>query len=174
LKHRAGTPSSVRVGGLDRVELLRALREQNVQLNQAAESLFDDHRFTTRRHAEVIHISAVSVGDLGFDAGATYAQLIARALEAGLVECPLELGPHLRLQFLDQPEGAHGKPTVHGAAPPGSITVTSPALDDRDETPKGFYLRRVDGSLWLRGHWFSPDHIWSPDDVLVFSRVSAA
>jgi hypothetical protein len=159
---------------LGRVELLRTLREHNVQLNRAAESLFDDHRFTTRRQAEVIQISALSVRDLGFGAGATYAQLAAKALESGLVECPLELGPHLRIQFLDQPEGAHGRPTVHGTAPPGSITVASLALDDGDETPKGFYLRRVDGSLWLRAHWFSPDHIWSPDDVLVFCRVIAA
>ena len=31
-----------------------------------------------------------------------------RELESGLVECPLELGPHLRMQFLGQPEGAAG------------------------------------------------------------------
>jgi hypothetical protein len=88
----------------------------------------------------------------------------------GLTECPLELGPHLRLQFLDQPDGTDGMPLTHGRAPPGSITVASPPLDDRDETAKGFYLRRVDAVLWLRGYWSWPGHVWTPEDVLVFAR----
>ncbi|NUP08117.1 MAG: hypothetical protein HOW73_18880 [Polyangiaceae bacterium] len=120
--------------------------------------------------SQVIEISARSVADLGFDSGATYGQITARALESGLAECPLELGPHLRMQFLDQPEGAAGAPTTHGRAPPGSITVASPSLDDTDETPKGFYLRRIDGALWLRGYCSWQGHIWSPEDVFVFAR----
>jgi hypothetical protein len=169
---RASIPSAVRVGGMSKSELLQALREHDVQLNQAAEALFEDRRFTTRSKHQVIEIAAFSVSDLGLEAGATYGQLAARAIESGLVECPLELGPHLRLQFLDQPEGAHGIPTTHGKAPPGSITVASSPLDDSDETAKGFYLRCVDGVLWLRGYWSWPGHIWSPADVLVFSRCS--
>ena len=106
--------------------------------------------------SQVIEIATVSVAELGFGEGATYGQLIARALESGLAECPLELGPHLRLQFLDQPEGAAGLPATHGRAPPGAITVASSPLDERDETPKGFYLRRIDGVLWLRGYWSGP------------------
>jgi hypothetical protein len=73
-----------------------------------------------------------------------------------------------------EPDGADGKPLTHGRAPPGSITVASSPLDDSDETPKGFYLRRVDGVSWLRGYWSRPGHIWSPRDVLVFSRGSGA
>ena len=124
-----------------------------------------------RFSGRVLEIAARSVADLGFDSGATYEQLTARALESGLAECPLELGPHLRMQFLDQPEGAFGVPTTHGRAPPGGLTVASPPLDDTDETPKGFYLRRVDGVLWLRGYWSWAGQVWSPEDVLVFSRV---
>jgi hypothetical protein len=86
----------------------------------------------------------------------------------------MELGPHLRAQFLDQPDSADGTPLTHGRAPPGSITVASSPLDDRDETAKGFYLRRVDTVLWLRGYWSWPGHIWNPEDVLVFSRGTGA
>src|SRR5687767_15563988 len=96
-------PRAVSIGGLSRSELLAALREQDVQLNQFAEALFQDPRFTVLRERHVIEIAAVSVAELGFGEGATHGQLIARALEWGLVECPLELGPHLRLQFQDQP-----------------------------------------------------------------------
>lgn len=165
-------PSAVRIGGMDKPELLQALREHGVQLNPAAETLFDNLRLTLPRQHQVVEIAAVSVADLGFGGGATYAQLTAHARESGLVECPLELGPYLRLQFPDQPEA--GLSTRGGRAPPGSITVASPPLDDADETPKGFYLRRVRGVSWLRGYWSWPGHIWSPEDVIVFSRSCIA
>jgi len=162
-------PSAVRVGGVGRLELLRALRDHDVQLNPAAEALFADERFVPLGDEQVVEIAARSVAELGFSEGATYDELVARARASGLVECPLELAPHLRLQFLDQPEGAFGAPLTHGRAPAGSLTVASTSLDERDETPKGFYLRRVDGALWLRGYWSWPGHRWSPEDVLVFS-----
>ena len=112
----------------------------------------------------------MSVAELGFADGATYGQLTVRALDFGLVECPLELGPHLRTQFLNQPESGDGSPLTHGRAPAGSITVASPPLDESDDTPKGFYLRRVDGVLWLRGYWSWDGHIWGPTDLLLFAR----
>jgi hypothetical protein len=167
-------PGAVRVGGMDKRELLQALCDHKVQLNQAAEVLFEDRRFTLLSQSKGIEIAFLSVVDLGFREGATYEQLTARALESGLVECPLELGPHLRVQFLSQPEGSVGYATTQHRAPPGSITVASSPLDDCDQTPKGFYLRRIDGVLWLRGYWSWPGHIWSPEDVLVFSRDRSA
>src|SRR5262249_26290675 len=129
-----------------------------------------ERRFTTVSQAKVIKIAFRSVAELGFAEGATYQQLTARAIELGLIEAPLELGPHLRLQFLNQPEGSVGAVTTQHRAPSGSITVASSPLDDSDQTPKGFYLRRIDGVLWLRGYWSWPGHMWSPEDVLVFSR----
>lgn len=167
---RASLPGAVRVGGVKRPKLLKALRAHKIQLNQAAEALFEDRRFTPLGQHHVIEIVSLSVADLGFGDGATYRQLTSRALASGLVECPLELGPHLRMQFLDQPEGAAETPTTHGRAPAGSITVASPPLDDTDETPKGFYLRRIDGVLCLRGYWSWAGHVWSPGDVVVFAR----
>lgn len=162
-------PRAVRIGGMTKGELRQALRDRDVQLNQAAEALFDDSRFVPAGPSRILQIASRSVGDLGFGEGATYEQLTARALESGLLESPLELGPHLRLQLLNQPEGSVGSATTRHRAPPGSITVASSPLDDLDPTPKGFYLRRMDGVLWLRGYWSGPGHIWSPEDVFVFS-----
>jgi RimJ/RimL family protein N-acetyltransferase len=163
-------PNAARIGGMAKSELLRALRERGVQFNQAAEDLFDDRRFMTLGGAQVVEIASVSVAKLGYREGAIYAQVVARARESGLFECPVELGPHLRLQFPDQPDVVDGPSMTHGRAPPGSITVASTPLDEADETPKGFYLRRTDGVSWLRGYRSSADHVWSPEDVLVFSR----
>ena len=158
------------VGGVEKQELLQRLRAREVQLNRAADMLFEDPRFVPLRQTQVVEIVTLSVEELGFGEGATYGQLIARALESGLTECPLELGPHLRMQFLDQPEGSAGLPATHGRVPPGAITIASAPLDEKDETPKGFYLRRIDGVLWLRGYWSWAGHVWNPEDLLVFAR----
>ncbi len=171
---RAGIPRAVSIGGMSKAALLAALRGQGVRLNEAAEGLFRDRRFKTLAHERVVEIAALSVADLGFRDGATYGQVVARALESGLTECPLELGPHLRLRLPEQPEGDEGGPETRGRAPPGSITVASPPLDDRDETVKGFYLRRAIGVSWLRGYRSWPGHLWAPGDVLVFARDRAA
>lgn len=157
----------VRIGGMSPPELLRALRERGVRLNEAAEALFGDPRFTTLEQHHAVGIATLSVAELGFGEGATWGQIAARARESGLVECPLELGPHLRLQFENQPD-AEGMPSTRGRAPPGSITVASPPLDDTEETPKGFYLRRLGDALWLRGYRSWDGHVWSPEDVFVF------
>ena len=164
-------PSAVRVGGMDKHELVEALRRHNVRLNQAAEALFHHPQFTLLAESKVVDIAVVSVSGLGFREGATYQQLTSQALESGLVECPIELAPHLRMQFLDQPEGSAGFPATQHRAPFGSVTVASSPLDGGGETPKGFYLRRIDGVLWLRGYWSRPDNVWSEGDVFVFSRT---
>jgi len=164
------TPETVTIGGVSKPQLLRMLREKGIRFNRAADVLFDDGRFETSEHARVVEIATVTVADLGFADGATYAELVSRANESHLAECPIELGPHLRLLFMDQPEVA-SEVVTQGQAPPGSITIASSPLDDTDETPKGFYLRRIDGILWLRGYWSWPGHRWNAGDRFVFSRA---
>lgn len=165
-------PSAVRVGGADKSALLQSLQAAGVRLNSLAEALFADSRFVPLVDQRLVEIAAVSVGALGFESGATYAQIRNGARQSSLVECPLELGPHLRLVFPDQPEDGAGQAATRGQAPPGSITIASPPLDESDETPKGFYLRRIDGEPWLRGYRASLDHVWTAADVFVFARSS--
>ncbi len=169
------TPRHVQVGGANKRELLSRLHETNIQLNPLALTLFADDRFTTTGHRATINITVIAIGELGFDAGATFSQIVARAANTGLEPCPLELAPHLRLQFANQPEGFIGQPVSQNCAPPGAITVASAPLSPDDEFLKGFYLRRIEGVLWLRGYrsWYG--HVWSPSDRFVFAQsVSAA
>lgn len=159
---------AVNVGGLGKHELLEQLRRAGVELNEAGRVLFAHDGFTTHDQASRLTTIELSVANLGCSTGANMAHIHERAARLGLSLCPLELGPHLRLQYLDQAEGATGQPPSRHRAPPGSLTVASPALAPDDETPKGFYLRRMEGVLWLRGYRSGPEHLWSPEDRLVF------
>ena len=164
----------VRVGGMSKPELLAEFEARGIELNEAARTLFAHDSFTTSDVASLARTVEVSVADLGCIRGATMAQIQERAAELGLSLCPLELGPHLRLQLLDQPEGYIGFSPSRHRAPPGAITVASMQLSDDDGIPNGFYLRRINRVLWLRGYWSGPDHIWSPEDRLVFGGSHVA
>ena len=164
-------PRNVRLAALDKSALRNLLRAQGVELNRAAELLFDDDRFQPLRQERELEIAPFSVAGLGFGGGASYSEISARARDIGYGECPIELGPYLRLQFIDQQETDPAEPPGLHRAPGESITVASRALDERDETPKGFYLQHRSGGLWLRGYWSFPEYLWQPQDVLVFCRV---
>jgi hypothetical protein len=161
----------VRVGGATKAELLSRLAAALVQLNSAAQQLFADSRFETSAIPRVINTIEIAVAELGLSRGGTWSQVLEHASGLGLSVCPLELGPHLRLQYTDQAEGFLGHPPSENRAPPGSVTVASAPLADDDDTPKGFYLRRINGVLWLRGYRSWPGHIWSSEDLFVFSRT---
>src|SRR3954451_22232427 len=139
-------------------------------MNESAEQLFASDLFTTSASRYSVMTVELTVRDLAFPDGATSAEIDARAGALGLALCPLELGPHLRLQYRDQPEGYWGQPERQHQAPSGSITVASVPLADDDEFPKGFYLRRIKGELWLRGYRSGPAHVWKPDNHFIFCR----
>lgn len=161
---------SVSSGGVAKAELLSRLEAAGVLLNEAAHTLFADPRFTTSPAASRVDVVETSVAALGLPDGGTFAQIVERAAAQDLLLCPLELGPHLRLEFVDQEEGFIGQPLTQHRAPPGSLTLASAPLAEDEETPKGFYLRRIEGVLWLRGYRSWPGHPWSPQDMLAFIR----
>ena len=162
---------TVQVGGLTKSELIQELRSNAILMNESAERLFASDYFTTSETGYPVTTVELTVHDLGFPRGATIAEIYARAEALGLGLCPVELGPHLRLLYLDQPEGYWGKPLRQHQAPSGSITIASEQLTEDDDFPKGFYLRRIEGVLWLRGYRSGPEHIWEPDDHFIFRQT---
>lgn len=166
-------PNAVLTGGRSKPELRNDLSNVGVLMNQAAEDLFTDARFQPSKHASEVKIAARTVESLGFESGASYAQIVARARELGHEECPLELAAYLRLQYVDQPVSAERPKSAEPGSPPGAITVATAPLDDSDDVPKGFYLRNIDGTLWLRGYWSDALHIFNPDDVFVFAMAAS-
>lgn len=160
----------VTIGALTKAALYQALQQKAILLNESAEQLFASPFFTTAAASYSLLTVELTVRDLGFPEGATIAEIVDRAGALGLGLCPMATGPHLRLQYLDQPEGYWGQPLLEQQAPSGSLTIVSAPLVDADDFPKGFYLRRIQGVLWLRGYRAGADHLWSPGDHLVLRQ----
>jgi hypothetical protein len=166
-------PNTLQIGGVDKTQLLDLLTRLGVSLNDAARTLFASNLFTTLPEPIWISYVELSVLDLGFDDGATFPEIQCSAESMGYILPPVELGAHLRLQYSTQAEGYVGMPVTKPRAPPGSITIASAPLTEDDSFPKGFYLRRINGALWLRGYWSGLNHVWSPEDCLIFQQSSA-
>jgi hypothetical protein len=161
---------TVQFGGETKSELLARLTQNGVELNESAKVLFASDKFITSDVCAHLRTVELQVRNLGFPQGATPSEVFASAMRLGLGLCPMELGPHLRLQFLDQPEGFVGQPVWQNRAPPGAIIIASERLSEDDGFPMGFYLRRIQGTLWLRGHVCRREHICDPVDHWVFSQ----
>lgn len=161
---------TIEVGGLTKRQLIQKLQEHSISINQYGEKLLSDGKFTTTETKYSIKTVALTVRDLGFPDGTTMPQLYKQAKELGLELCPLELGPYLRLEYLDQPEGNTGNSSHQNQAPSGSITIASEIVSDDEDFPKGFYLRKIDGVLWLRGYLADDLHVWNPEDQFIFSQ----
>lgn len=146
----------VAVGGLTKLELLTTLRSLSISMNTQAETLLTVLPEPVRKPVNLSTVT-LSVRQLGFSSGTTSEGLYARACKLGLSLCPLEPAPYLRLQYLDQPEGHW-------------IIVASIPPSGRNGLPTGFYLRRLEDGLWLRGYTADPEHVWDPEDHFVFCR----
>jgi hypothetical protein len=161
-------PRVVRCGGVAKSDLLERLARAGVELNDYARILFGSEGFVPSGEAFTASIVETSPAGLGLTTRMTLPRIVDAAIARGWRPCPLELGPHLRLQYPDQAERPTDQPQRRHQAPLGSLTVVSAPLVDEDDFPKGFYLRRIDGKPWLRGYICSMQYEWQPDDRLVF------
>lgn len=103
-----------------------------------------------------LDLVVMSVGDLGFERGARYEVLFAKAVELGLGLCPAEVGPALRLQYADQPRREW-------------LLIAMESIPGRD----GYYVFNLghdsDG-LWLHTFRGRPDLVWGAGIHFVFAR----
>lgn len=151
----------VKYGGLSKEDLLKRLIAENIHLNEYAVALWKSDAFVVSPREEIAEIVELSVHDLEFTDGATFEEIFCRIKQLGLYLCPLEIGPYLRLSYMDQEEEVE---TGKNKAPKGSITIFSKLEKTQDEEfPKGFYIRKIDGKLWLRGYICPIDYIWAPE-----------
>jgi hypothetical protein len=159
---------TVRIGGVIKTDLLDRLRKYGVQLNPFAMQLFSHEGFQTSAEPCTVKVVQVSVAELGLSRGGVIDEIFDLAQAHGYSLCPLELAPHFRLAFADQPEGFVGQPLSQNCAPPGSVTVASLPVSQDEEVPRGFYLRVIEGVPWLRGYRSWPGHVRAPHDVFAF------
>ncbi len=157
----------IKAGGYTKPELIQKMKENKILLNVLAEKLIASDYFEVSKECYQAKIVELAVKDFDFVNGATTSQLFSKAANLKLQLCPLELAPYIRLAYFNQGEGydAH---QLKNQAPNGSITIASEILSEDLDVPKGFYLRRIQGNLWLRGYIADEEHVWNPNDHFIF------
>lgn len=143
------------VNDLSKAELISRIQAKGIQLNKYADIIFEDPAFATGRDVEKVKLIKVNLPDLGLTKPTIYQDIVSQAEKFGLKLCPLILAAHLRLEYLDQPEGPY-------------LTVASPKVGNEDTYPRGLYLRNIDSTLWLRGYCASDDWEYGLNMEFVF------
>jgi len=87
--------------------------------------------------------------------GGTTAEVFAGAERLGLKKCPAWMGPKLRSEYLNQPNGEW-------------ILIGMEPIADSDGGPLVFSVGRNGSELWLSGRWSGPDDVWDPGRRWVF------
>jgi len=93
--------------GSARVAVARMSDRPSCHLGSDANEALGQRGFRLSADIRAVDLVQASAVDLGFAADATpgLAEIYARGEEAGLAICPTEVGPQLRLQYLNQPVG---------------------------------------------------------------------
>lgn len=145
----------ITIGGKMTKQLERELKEKNINVSSYGQSMLKSEDFTVLSNQENATLVRLKVADLGFANGATTDEIYRKAQELGLELCPAEVGPNLRLQYLDQPLGEY-------------FWIAMKQIAGRGGYPLVFELVRYEDGLWLYGSWVSPGSRWVPDDEFVF------
>jgi hypothetical protein len=151
------TFKKITVGGISKEQLLQDLTQAGIQFNKYANILFEHPSFCPPVAIEHVDLVKLAPADFGFSNSFSYQELVRQASMCDLDLCPLYLAAFLRLQYLDQPAGAHL--TVASERPSG-------------EWPNGFYIRNFENILWLRGYQADDFCDWPDQNEFNFRRRS--
>jgi hypothetical protein len=132
-----------------------ALKQAGCKIGDWGNDILGQPAFHASLESKGVHLVSVSGRELGFDRNATTQEIWGRARELELELCPNEVGPQLRLQYLDQPMGEW-------------LLVAMEPITGSDGDPFVFLVERDERGLWLDGDCGNPDDVWRPDDRWVF------
>jgi hypothetical protein len=144
------------IGGKTKDSLVSELQKKDIYISDYAKDLLNSPDFKTSKSTEELDLVRLTVGDLGFTNGATTDQIYSKAEEFGLGLCPAEVGPHLRLEYDDQPSGDW-------------MYIAMKQIADRDGYPGVFLLYRNGAELELYARHAEPSYRWNADRQFVFS-----
>jgi len=92
----------ITIGKNPRDKFSQKLKDNGMKVSPCSDYMMKQDAFVVASEEEQIYLVNVSVGELGFDSATGYDAICARAKKSGLELFPPEVGPQLRLQFLDQ------------------------------------------------------------------------
>jgi len=86
-----------------------ALAQSGLRMNPWYEWMLQDPAFKATTEPTEVDLVVVTEADLGLEKSIllTPADIYKQAIEVGLDLCPNEVGPQLRLQYRDQPQGEY-------------------------------------------------------------------
>lgn len=132
----------------------RALRDDEVMVSERASDMLGESAFTVADEEIVVELVLVTVAELGFKNGVRW-DLYKPVEKLGLELCPPEVGPQLRLQYLDQPNKEW-------------INVAMKPFLDSGGNLKVFSVVRDDFKLCLFSDGGYPGQFWYPDSQWVW------
>ncbi len=139
-------------------EFEQAMTVKGYQVSSWAKDMMEQSAFKVSKEEKKIDLVVVSVESLGFPNGAQYSEIQARAQELGLELAPAEVGPQLRLQYEDQPNGKWLCIGMEAITDSGGFRLIFEV--DWDD----------DGETWLNSRNGNPDYHWFGNDPFVFVR----
>ncbi|MGX7195871.1 hypothetical protein [Enterococcus olivae] len=155
------------IGGKSKTALIQTLDQQGIALNPLAESLLQSKLFQISKEETTIELTELRLSELGITEGINLLGIISRGQQIGLHLCPVETAPFLRLTEYEQ-TNSFGMEKKHHT-PDDAVTVLSEILDEEVSFPKGFYLRKIEGHLWLRAYICDYEHLFSPEETVIFA-----
>lgn len=153
------------LGGITKESLMQLLEKNNIMLNPLGEKLLQSELFQVSKEKREVQLTEISLRELGFEEGANLLDIIKVARSVGLDVCSIDVAPFLRLDY--HQNNTYGMEKEF-KTPEGAVTVVSEILSEEVTFPKGFYLRKNDGNLWLRGYTCDYDHIFELDEIFIF------
>ncbi|MFY9463112.1 MAG: hypothetical protein WAP52_02920 [Candidatus Sungiibacteriota bacterium] len=132
-----------------------ALKQAGCRIGDWGSDILGKPAFTASRVETEVDLVALSVAELGFKDGATRKDIYERAIEIGLELCPAEVGPQLRLQYKDQPNGER-------------LLVAMNPIADSGGGLNVFNVERSDHDLWLSARSGRPDYFGHSGSRWVF------
>jgi hypothetical protein len=154
--------------------LLRALEDQGIVVSQVARRMFEHIYFSSTGTKTTVHLKCFSVADLGFPYGATFGEICLAAESKGCRPCKYDqcdVGPVLRLAYLDQPPGEE-------------VLIATTPIEAVDEI-SGFRLSRIfaltreeagvqhnDVGVRLGATTCASTQVWGPETLFVFVAQS--
>jgi len=145
---KLGTQKSVK-------DLSKALTSNSFRISDWAADIL---KKTTLAPAETeIELVLVTVADLGFTKATRRDAIYDRAKELGLDLVPAEVGPQLRLQYLDQ-------------SMDDWMVMAMEPIAGSDGNLDVFDVARSEDGQWLGADYGDPDDEWNPGGRWVFAR----
>lgn len=153
---------TVKLGTHKDVKALRkAMENAGIKIGDYASSMLKHTMFTVASAETEIELVRVSVAELGFPKGATRAAIYDAARAKGLSVCPAEVGPQVRLQYLDQPMNEW-------------FLIGMEPIPDSDDNPLVFSVEHDGYGRWLFSNVGHAEGVWYGDARWVFCRSKPA